>query len=92
MIKASNQLVSHARHRGSLSTQDFIKTGFLCLCSPGCPGTHSVEQAGLKLRTLPASASQALGLKVCHHCLAHLNFQASPITPAIFIGEERVTR
>jgi hypothetical protein len=27
------------------------------LCSPGCPGTHSVGQAGLELRGLPASAS-----------------------------------
>jgi hypothetical protein len=35
------------------------------LGSPGCPGTHSVDQAGLKLRDLPASASQVLGLKVC---------------------------
>ncbi|GAB1294510.1 Tripartite motif-containing protein 43C [Apodemus speciosus] len=34
------------------------------LCIPGCPGTHSVDQAGLELRNLPASASQALGLKV----------------------------
>jgi hypothetical protein len=33
------------------------------LCSPGCPETHSVDQAGLKLRNLPASASQVLGLK-----------------------------
>jgi hypothetical protein len=33
------------------------------LCSP--PGTHSVDQAGFKLRNLPASASQVLGLKVC---------------------------
>jgi hypothetical protein len=23
------------------------------LCSPGCPGTHSVDQAGLELRSLP---------------------------------------
>jgi hypothetical protein len=29
------------------------------LCSPGCPGTHSVDQAGLELRNPPASASQA---------------------------------
>jgi hypothetical protein len=35
------------------------------LCSPGCPGTHSVDQAGLELRSLPASASRVLGLKVC---------------------------
>jgi hypothetical protein len=35
------------------------------LYSPGCPGTHFVEQAGLELRNPPASASQVLGLKVC---------------------------
>jgi hypothetical protein len=35
------------------------------LCSPGCPGTHFVDQAGLKLRNLPASGSQVLGLKAC---------------------------
>jgi hypothetical protein len=35
------------------------------LCSPGCPGTHSVDQAGLELRNPPASASQVLGIKVC---------------------------
>jgi hypothetical protein len=35
------------------------------LCSSGCPGTHSVDQAGLKLRNPPASASQELGLKAC---------------------------
>ncbi|KRY62393.1 hypothetical protein T4D_1183 [Trichinella pseudospiralis] len=36
--------------------------GFL---GPGCPRTHFVDQAGLKLRNLPASASQVLVLKVC---------------------------
>jgi hypothetical protein len=36
------------------------------LYSPaGCPGTHFVDQAGLELRNLPASASQVLGLKSC---------------------------
>jgi hypothetical protein len=40
-----------------------FKTGFLC--SPGCPGTYSVDQAGLELRNPPASASQVLGLKAC---------------------------
>jgi hypothetical protein len=39
----------------------FFETEFLC--SPGCPGTHSVDQAGLELRNPPASASQVLGLK-----------------------------
>ena len=41
----------------------FFETGFLC--SPGCPGTHSIDQAGLELRNLPVSASQVLGLKAC---------------------------
>jgi hypothetical protein len=27
------------------------------LCSSGCPRTHFVDQAGLELRNLPASAS-----------------------------------
>jgi hypothetical protein len=33
------------------------------LYSPGCPGTHFVDQAGLELRNPPASASGVLGLK-----------------------------
>jgi hypothetical protein len=47
----------------SHSTFFFSQTGFLC--SPGCPGTHFVDQAGLELRNPPASASQVLGLKAC---------------------------
>jgi hypothetical protein len=35
------------------------------LYSPGCPGTHSMDQAGCKVRNQPASASQVLGLKAC---------------------------
>jgi hypothetical protein len=35
------------------------------LCIPGCPGTHFVDQAGLELRNLPASASRVLALKAC---------------------------
>jgi hypothetical protein len=42
----------------------FSETGFLCVvCRPGCPRTQSVDQGGLELRNLPASASQVLGLK-----------------------------
>ena len=44
------------------------------LCRPGCPGTHSVDQAGLKLRNLPASASQVLGLKACATTPARISF------------------
>jgi hypothetical protein len=33
--------------------------------SPGCPGTHFVDQDGLELRNPPASASWVLGLKAC---------------------------
>jgi hypothetical protein len=35
------------------------------LYSSGCPGAHFVDQAGLELRNLPASASRELGLKAC---------------------------
>jgi hypothetical protein len=36
------------------------------LFSPGCTGTHIVDQAGLELRNPPASAFQVPGLKVCN--------------------------
>jgi hypothetical protein len=42
----------------------FVFRDSISLCSPGCPGTHSVDQAGLELRSPPASASRVLGLKV----------------------------
>jgi hypothetical protein len=53
------------------------------LCSPGCPRTHSVDQAGLELRNPPASASQVLGLKACatttrHNHMFLLNISKSP--------------
>lgn len=57
-----------------------LKNSFLfvlrvSLCSPGCPQTPSVDQAGLELKNLLASAYQLLGLKACnHHCLAQKNF------------------
>ena len=35
------------------------------LCSPSCPETHSIDQAGLQLRDPSASASRVLRLKVC---------------------------
>jgi hypothetical protein len=43
----------------------FVFQDRVSLCSPGCPGTHFVDQAGLELRNLPASASRVLGLKAC---------------------------
>jgi hypothetical protein len=43
----------------------FVSQDRVSLYSPGCPGTHSEDQAGLKLRNLPASTSQVLELKAC---------------------------
>jgi hypothetical protein len=43
----------------------FVFRDAVSLCSPGCPGTLFVDQAGLELRNLPVSASQVLGLKAC---------------------------
>jgi hypothetical protein len=52
-------------HWNSFVCLFFVFRNRVFLCSPGCPGTHSVDQAGLKLRNLPVSASQVLGLKAC---------------------------
>jgi hypothetical protein len=43
----------------------FVFRDRVSLCCSGCSGTHSVDQAGLRLRDPPAFASQVLGLKVC---------------------------
>jgi hypothetical protein len=45
----------------------FVFRDRVSLYSPGCPRTHFVDQAGLKLRNPPASASasRVLGLKAC---------------------------
>jgi hypothetical protein len=50
---------THAYPHASAPTHTSIHT----LVHPYCPGTHSVDQAGLKLRNPPASASRVLGLK-----------------------------
>jgi hypothetical protein len=49
----------------SLSLSLFLSFNRVSLYSPGYPGTHFVDQAGLELRNLPAFASQVLGLKAC---------------------------
>jgi hypothetical protein len=58
------------------------------LYSPGCPGTHFVDQAGLELRNPPASASQVLGLKACT-TTARLKtvqyFEAFPSSPLVYL-------
>jgi hypothetical protein len=41
---------------------------------PGSPRTHFVDEAGLELRNLPASASGVLGLKVCATTPSHVSF------------------
>ena len=68
-----------------------IETGFLC--SPSCPGTHFVDQTGLELRDLPASASWVLGLKACATlptCIIfwdRVSFQASLELTAILLPQ-----
>jgi hypothetical protein len=59
----------------------------LSLCSSGCPGTHSVDQAGLELRNPPASASRVLGFKgVRHHCPADKIFFFFFLCRFVFFG------
>jgi hypothetical protein len=61
-------LVSKKQNQGTTKKKFFFFLVFqdrVSLCIPGCPGTPSVDQAGLELRNPPASASQVLGLKAC---------------------------
>jgi hypothetical protein len=65
----------------------FVFRDRVSLYSPGCPGTHFVGQAGLKLRNPPASASRVLGLKACATmpgCGISLMFSARAVYAFIF--------
>jgi hypothetical protein len=53
----------HNQNQKLIHTSIFFFRDRVSLYSPACPGTHSVDQAGLELRNLPASASQVLELK-----------------------------
>jgi hypothetical protein len=53
--------ISPALHL-SLSLFFLVFRDRVSLCSLGCPGIHFVDQVGLELRNLPASASRVLGL------------------------------
>jgi hypothetical protein len=55
--------IKHYFCRFQLAMEHFFFRDRVSLYSPGCPGTHFVDQAGLELRNPPASASQVLGLK-----------------------------
>jgi hypothetical protein len=58
--RGRTEMPTYPPHLCLVFFQDRVSLG-----SPGCPRTHFVDQAGLKLRNLPASASQVLGLKAC---------------------------
>jgi hypothetical protein len=49
--------------------------------SPGCSGTHSVDQVGLKLRNPPASASQGM----YHHCPASKHSFGGPYPWSLYM-------
>jgi hypothetical protein len=59
----SSLLFSSLLFSSLLSLSLMVFRDRVSLYSPGCPGTHFVDQAGLELRNLPASASRVLGLK-----------------------------
>jgi hypothetical protein len=63
--QASSPLVSHTWFLFFVFFFFLVLRDRVSLCSPGCPGTHSVDQAVLELRNPPASVSQVLGLKAC---------------------------
>ncbi|GAB1299239.1 G-protein coupled receptor-associated protein LMBRD2 [Apodemus speciosus] len=96
----NTQPTAYTSIMGSMKVLSFIADGFyiyypmlvviLCIAtyfSPSCPGTHSVDQAGLKLRNPPASAYQVLGLQAVSlgtRCLNLLGFQQ-------FMGDNDMT-
>jgi hypothetical protein len=61
----------------------FVFQDRISLYSPDCPGTHFVDQAGLKLKILPASASRVPGLKACSTMPSLPNFSAYMTLPFI---------
>jgi hypothetical protein len=61
----SKMLLPAERLNLSFCNLFFFLQDRVSLCSPGCPGTHFLHQAGLELRNPPASASQVLGLQAC---------------------------
>lgn len=60
----------HILSQNNLATFSFLFVKFswdrVSLCNPCCPGTHSVDQAGLKLGDLPVSAVRIKGLLYYH--------------------------
>jgi hypothetical protein len=64
-----SEIKCHFLYPKGMGSQDFfclfVFQDRVSLCSPGCPATHSVDQAGLELRNPPSSASRVLGLKAC---------------------------
>jgi hypothetical protein len=52
-------------HRPALHSCLLAFWDWVSLCSPGCPGTHFVDQAGLELTEIRLPVSQILGLKLC---------------------------
>jgi hypothetical protein len=60
----------------------FFSRDRVSLCSPGCPGTHFVDQTGLELRNPPTSVSQVLGLKACATKPGHLLLFAGDLSLA----------
>ncbi|GAB1297421.1 Striatin-3 [Apodemus speciosus] len=77
-----NRVVSHPTLPVTITAHEdrhikfFDNKTVVSLCSPGSPGTHSVDQTGLELRNPPASASQSAGIKgveMIHSMVAHLD-------------------
>jgi hypothetical protein len=59
----------------------FVFRDSVSLYSLGCPGTHSVDQAGLELRNPPASASQVLELQACATMPGHFLLDRGRLGP-----------
>ena len=74
------------RLSGLLSSVFFFFLDRVSLYSPGCPRSHFVDQAGLELRSPPATASQVLGLKACATTPGKYPHQSHLTGPMLSLG------
>jgi hypothetical protein len=65
----------------------FVFRDRVSLYSPGCPGTHFVDQAGLELRNIACLCLPSAGIKgVCHHArLCFSVFEAGFLCVALVV-------
>jgi hypothetical protein len=56
------------------------------LCSPDCPGSHTIDQASLKLRDSPCLCLQSAGIKGVHHLHQAASYTFEKLDHILFLS------